>query len=733
MSISLSRGAVALALLSSTTLGAGAAEVFNRVTTFETTLNLPEADRGAPSVAEIISASEDGNTLVYTDSPQKGIGVVDITDPAAPKASGFVKLGGEPTSVKVVGGKALVAVVTSETKANPSGHLAVVDLAGQTVASTCDLKGQPDSVAVSPDKSFLAIAIENERDEEVNEGALPQLPGGSLAVLPLKDGIPSCEGLAFVDMTGLAQVAPEDPEPEFVDITGRNEAVVTLQENNHVAVVDLATAKVVAHVSAGQVDLDGVDTKKDGVIDLSGTVAGALREPDGVVWLDDDRFVTANEGDWKGGSRGFTIWSRDGKVLYESGATLEHEAVAIGHYNDKRNKKGIEIEGVTAGTFGADRLLFAGSERGSFVGVYKDTGAEPTLLQILPSGIGPEGLLAIPQRNLFVTANETDLVEDGGVRAHVMIYARAEGTPAYPTIRSATVDGKPIPFGALSGLAADPAAAGKLYAVTDSIYAASPRILTIDATQTPALITGAVTVTRDGKPGEALDLEGIAARKDGGFWLASEGNPKKEVKNLLLKVAADGAIQEEIELPAEYTAGMTSNGLEGVATTGEGDAETVWLAVQREWKSDPKGLVMLLAYTPATKAWGVVHYPLETAEGDGAWVGLSEISAVGDKLVLIERDNQIGGKAKLKALTEVSLAGLEPVPVGSKEIPVVEKRIVRDLIPDLARWNGYVVDKVEGFAVDASGEAYVVTDNDGVDDSSGETFFFKVGKDLAAR
>ena len=35
---------------------------------------------------------------------------------------------------------------------------------------------------------------------------------------------------------------------------------------------------------------------------------------------------------------------------------------------------------------------------------------------------------------------------------------------------------------------------------------------------------------------------------------------------------------------------------------------------------------------------------------------------------------------------------------------------------------------VEGFAIDAAGEGFVVTDNDGVDDSSGETLFWSIGK-----
>ena len=49
-------------------------------------------------------------------------------------------------------------------------------------------------------------------------------------------------------------------------------------------------------------------------------------------------------------------------------------------------------------------------------------------------------------------------------------------------------------------------------------------------------------------------------------------------------------------------------------------------------------------------------------------------------------------------------------------------------MPDLKAANsGYVLDKVEGFAIDAAGNAFVVTDNDGVDDSSGETQFLRLG------
>jgi hypothetical protein len=717
-------GSLAAALLSGTALTASAAEYFDRIASFPITANLSAgADQKGETVAEIISASQDGKLLVYTDSPRKALGFIDIADPAQPKAAGALPIGGEPTSVKVVGQKAYVAVNTSESFTKPSGKLVTVDLTSRTIVAECALPGQPDSVAVNA--GVLAIAIENERDEDVNDGALPQLPAGSLMVAPLGDGL-DCASLKTVSLTGLAAVAGDDPEPEYVDISNDGKVVVTLQENNHIAVVDGRTGAVEAHFSAGSVDLTGIDTKKDGRIDLSGAMEKVAREPDAVHWIDANRFVTANEGDWKGGSRGFTIFNRDGSVAYESGASLEHEIVALGHYPDKRNKKGAEIEGVETGRFGGDNLIFVGSERASVVAVYRDTGAAPELVQVLPAGIGPEGLLALPERNLFVATSETDLHGDGGAAPHVTIYQRAErAAPAYPTIRSAkNADGRPIAWGALSGLAADKTQAGKLSAVTDSVYTGAPRILTIDASKKPATITGETLVTRNGAAAEKLDLEGIAVAGDG-FWLASEGNPEKGLRNLLVRVDAKGAIQEEIAVPADLEKGAKNYGFEGVTVTGSGADEIVWLAVQREWADDGKNAVKLLAYKPSDKSWSAVRYPLDSTQA--GWIGLSEITAAGDRVIIIERDNQIAEKAAMKKLYAVSLADMKPVGLGG-ELPLVQKTLVRDLLPDLKAAKGYVLDKVEGFAVDAAGDAYIVTDNDGVDDSSGETQFLKLGK-----
>lgn len=714
-------------LAASVAFPAAAEPIFNRIASFPVASNLPkDADQSKPTSSEIITASEDGKTLIYSDSPYGAIGFIDISDAAKPQPGGLVKVDGEPTSVAVAAGKVLAAVNTSKDKVNPSGRLDVIDLATRKVSATCDLGGQPDSVAVSPDKTFAAIAIENERDEEVNEGAIPQLPSGNLKILVLKDGVPDCASMKTVELTGLSEIAPEDAEPEFVSINANNQIAVTLQENNHIAIIDAASGKIVSHFSAGTVDLDKIDVKNDGALKFDGSMKGVLREPDTIKWLDNDRFVVANEGDYKGGSRSFSIFSKDGKVLYESGSSLELRMAEAGHYPDKRNKKGVELEGAEVAKFGDTNYLFVASERASLVGVYKDTGAEPEFVQLLPSGIAPEGVLAIPSRNLLVTANEVDLVKDGGVRSHVMIYELKDQKANYPQVVSATKDdGTPIGWGALSGLVGDPKEAGKVYAVSDSIYYSAPTIFTIDAKQTPAKITDALVVKRSGQPAQKLDLEGITTDGDGGFWLANEGDQAKLVPHAIFNVNDKGEIKKEIALPDDLLPNQIRYGLEGITRVGEGDDATLWMVMQREWKDDEKGFVKLLSYNIKDKSWSAVSYPLDKTEN--GWVGLSEITAHDGQLYIIERDNQIAENAVNKRLYRVSLDGLKPAKIGEK-LPVVEKTLAHDFIGDLKSANGYVPEKLEGFTVDADGTGYAVTDNDGVDDSSGETLFVNIGK-----
>lgn len=691
---------------------------FNRISSFATPLN--NADQTAESSAEIIAASDDGMTLVYTDSPLGVVGLIDITDPKAPKAKGSVALEGEPTSVTVIGNTAFVGVNTSESYTNPSGKLVSVNLADGSIMGECDLGGQPDSTAHTDAGDMVVVAIENERDEDFGDGRVGQQPAGYMVTVGIANEAMDCDTLKKIDVTGLTEIAPEDPEPEFVDVNANGEIAVTLQENNAIIVLN-ADGSIQSQFSAGSVDLEGIDaTDERGALVFNESQPARLREPDGLQWIDNDHVMIANEGDMDGGSRSITVFHKDGTLVWESGNAFETPIIQAGHYPDKRSDaKGVEPEGMEIAKFGEVTYAFILSERASTISVYDVTdAANPVFKQVLPSGISPEGAIAIPERGLLATANEVDLGEDGGARAHVMIYELQDAPAAYPQLTSEGAD-ELIGWGAISGMVADEN--GMIYAVNDSFYGFQPRIFTMDPSQTPARIIAATDVTRAGHAAQKLDMEGITLDGEGGYWIASEGRTDRLVPHALLHVNTKGEIKEEIALPAELLAVETRFGFEGITKVGD----TLWMAVQREWADDAAGFTKLVAYNTDTKEWGAVLYPLDAVEA--GWIGLSEIQVHSDYVYLIERDNQIGAAAKIKQVTRVALSEMVPATLGG-ELPVVTKEVVHDLIPDLAAQGGYVVDKIEGMAIMEDGTIWMSTDNDGVDDSSGETFFWSIGQ-----
>jgi len=716
-------------------LGPTAPPTFKRVATFEVTSN------PGSKIAEIVAAADGGQTLLYTDAEAGLIGFVDISDPAAPTAAGTLLTGGSPTSVSIAGSRALVAVddtVTEDdlTFGSHAGRLLVVDLPTRTVVRTMDMGGQPDSVKVGPTGKFAVVAIENQRDEAVAGGIMPHIPAngaerdepGFVNIVSLA-GAPAAWTVRKINLKGLPGMKFDvDPEPEFVDVNPSELAVITLQENNHIVVIELRSGIIIRHWSAGSVNGQVADTTEvpsDIVFNSSISVA---REPDAVAWVQNSRVLTADEGDYEGGSRSFTLFDLNTRVAAASGPGLELQNVRHGHYTESRSaNKGIEPEGIAVGKFGTLDLVFVGSERANSVGVYRLLGNAFQFLQLLPTGVRPEGLLPIANRDLFVTANE--------VEGTLSIFRYGPGPATYPTIVSVdsategAVPGtsSPIAWGALSALAADRTVPGRLFTVHDSVFANS-RIYSVDATTTPARIVDVTDI--DGISSENWDIEGIATRPTQagtGFWLASEGSanaghiPARRL-NHLLQVAPDGTVVSEISLPAIAGATPVSMGFEGVTAVWNAAQarEEVFVAIQRSW--DATSWTRIARYIPSTGAWDFAAYPLDA----GSSVGLSEIVAVGpDQYAVIERDNLGGPTAAVKRIYRFSLAGYDLVPITSSADPaLVTKVLVNDLLDELRSPRGRVIEKVEGLTVDAAGQTFLITDNDGDD---GESQFFRLG------
>ncbi|MGW4099082.1 esterase-like activity of phytase family protein [Mycobacterium sp. NPDC004974] len=717
------------------------ADRYHRTATYPVYLNRPAQDPAEKeTVAEISTVTPDGNTVIYTDAAAKRIGFVDIHDPAKPVGKGTLSLAelghkdDQPTSVAAVGEFVLVVVdTTGGDFAHPTGRVDIVRTSDRTRVHSIDLGGQPDSIAISPDGTFAAIAMENQRNEEFTppgkeEGDLPQPPTGFVQLIDLK-GAPNTWKPRKVDFdVEAARQAgldtPEDLEPEYVSINSRGQVAVTLQENNGIAVLDGPTGKVTKIFSAGSQSVQGIDTKEDGVIDQTGSIPDTPREPDAIGWIGDDYFATANEGDWKGGTRGWTIFDAGtGDVTWDAGNSLEQLAVRTGlHIESRAESKGPEPEGLAITNIDGHPTALIASERSNFVAVYDVSNPKaPEFRQILPTTPGPEGVLPIPSRNLLAISSEADDAE-AHVRASVNLYGYGEsfaaaGKPNFPSIVSGDIDGAPIGWGALGALSADPRDENRLYTATDIAYSPA-RILGVDVAQRPALIDTELPITEDGKP-VTLDTEGLAARPDGGFVLAVEGEDGPG--NQLIYVAGDGKIEKRVPLPKDIAAQLGSNGFEGVAV----DGDSVWVALQRELKSDAKGVVRIGRYTPDGDKWEWFGYQLDSASAKDDWIGISEISVHDGELLVLERDKLNGPEARVKALYRVA------IPDGASETAekprVLPKTLARNLVPDLQATNGYVQEKVEGVAIAGNQNLYVVTDNDGLDDANGETVFLDLG------
>jgi len=371
----------------------------------------------------------------------------------------------------------------------------------------------------------------------------------------------------------------------------------------------------------------------------------------------------------------------------------------------------------------------------------------PVFKQLLPTNVGPEGGKAIPSRNLYVVASEKD-ARDDKIRSTVTIYEMTDEEARYPTLMSERdpSTGVAIPWAAMSGLSPDPMDPETLYAVEDSFYDAS-RFFTIDTTSHPAILTKATNINDANDVfasmevyGEFsaedlaeminsdktvnIDSEGIAADGKGSFYIAHEGRGTVgdagrpvESLNMIFKVDMDGVIEKVITLPDDLNDKQLRFGFEGIAYLGADEFAYIVVCIQRAWGDDRNPIIGI--YDLVEDEWfGFVYYPLDERESQyGGWVGLSDITFVEDTFLVLERDNQGGPDAVVKRVYSINLFDIIPTLV---DYPTVTKTLVVDLMPILEKTGGLPLEKLEGLAY-TNGGIWIMNDNDGVDDNSGET------------
>ena len=281
------------------------------------------------SAAEIVAYHSGSKTAFLVNSSAKAVDVVDLSDVTSPTITLQLDVAGDVetavsdladgdlggvNSVDVSGDHMAVAI-EADTKQD-TGYIAFYNVDG-TFISAVPAGALPDKVGFSPDGKYAVVANEGEPNDDYSND-----PEGTITVIDVSGGfdIPVVATADFKDfnaggskslsgpvrVSAKAESVAQDLEPEFIAFSDDSgTAYATLQENNAVAVIDLASADVTTVLGIGFKDYgvpgNEIDaSNKDGGVNLKSWSIFGTYMPDGfdsyavngVTYL-----VTANEGD----------------------------------------------------------------------------------------------------------------------------------------------------------------------------------------------------------------------------------------------------------------------------------------------------------------------------------------------------------------------------------------------------------------------------------------------------
>jgi 2',3'-cyclic-nucleotide 2'-phosphodiesterase/3'-nucleotidase/5'-nucleotidase len=273
------------------------------------------------SAAEIVAFNPANDSLYVVNGDTDSIDVLDLSDPTDPTPVNSFNVnlpGGSPNSLAIKDNFIAVAVAN-----DPQTDNGVVEIftADGTFVTSYEVGALPDMVTFSLDGSYILTANEGEPDGGID-------PEGSVSIIDITNGIENgivntADFNAFDGMEDAlrngsvkngvrifpGKTVSEDVEPEYITFSADGTmAYVALQENNALAIVDIATATVTDIKPLGVIDHslpgNGIDASdEDGVINIANYPVYGMFMPDGIATIPFDGqtfIVTANEGDDRG-------------------------------------------------------------------------------------------------------------------------------------------------------------------------------------------------------------------------------------------------------------------------------------------------------------------------------------------------------------------------------------------------------------------------------------------------
>lgn len=279
--------------------------------------------------AEIVAFQAPENRLFVVNANAGQVEVLDLADPTSPTqdavldaaaqaeaGAGFLDSAAGTNSVDVRG--SVVAAAIEADPATDDGAVAFYDASSLEFLNAVRVGPLPDKVEIGPNGDYVVVANEGEPGETN--------PAGSVSVIDISDGVSVAsvstatfesfngqkdelreEGVHIATQGDGPATTSEAIEPEFVTVAPDEEtAFVSLQENNAIATVDLATATVERVDGLGFKDFslpgNELDTSDADGISLQSWPLKGLYQPDAIDAYEvggQTFVVTANEGDAK--------------------------------------------------------------------------------------------------------------------------------------------------------------------------------------------------------------------------------------------------------------------------------------------------------------------------------------------------------------------------------------------------------------------------------------------------
>lgn len=303
------------------------------------------------SAAEIVAYDADTYSLFVINANDKSVDVLDISDPTDPELSGMIDVSvaipesGGVNSVAVHDGLVAIAVEHDDKQSN--GWVAFYSIDG-TYLNKVAAGALPDAVTITHNGQYALAANEGEPSDDYSTD-----PEGSVTVVDLRNGVMNATARtadftaynsgapAGVRISGPGASVAQDLEPEFIATSqDSSTAWVTLQENNAMAIIDIANAEVTDLVGLGSKDHslagNGLDaSNKDDAINIQPWPVLGTYMPDaiasyrsfGQTWL-----ITANEGDGRE-----YIYETDEATCVDAGHVYD-DGDCISHLDETRVK-----------------------------------------------------------------------------------------------------------------------------------------------------------------------------------------------------------------------------------------------------------------------------------------------------------------------------------------------------------------------------------------------------------